>query len=530
MTRSTAVTAALLIGLAVLALALLGWQVETLGWPPQAARLAAALAGLLAYLLLCALPLRRPWRGRRPRTAVSAPALPVLYASQTGQAKALAQRTAQSLTQAGLPAQTVPLGEVDAAALARFGRALFVVSTAGEGDAPEGALRFVRRTMAAPAALTSLEYGLLALGDRDYGRFCGFGRRLDAWLQHQGARPLFDRVEVDNGDAGALRHWQHQLGVIAGGTDLPDWQVPVYASWTLCERVLLNPGSLGGACFHIALQAPSGQTRWQAGDVVEIGPRQAPQAVQAWLAAAGLDAQQHLRSAVGGETLAERLSRSLLPPPRAGLDVQQLAETLQPLPHREYSIASLPQDGSLQLLVRQLHRPDGSLGVGAAWLTVHAPLGGAIDARLRANPGFHAPPDERPLILIGNGTGIAALRALLKARIACGHHRNWLIFGERQAAVDFFYRDELQRWLARGELEHLDTAFSRDAPQRVYVQDRLREHSARLRDWVAHKAAVYVCGSLQGMAREVDCVLREALGDAGVEQLAASGRYRRDVY
>src|SRR5690606_40688951 len=113
--------------------------------------------------------------------------------SQTGQAEQYADRTAAQLRGAGLDVRELPLAELSAEALASARRILFLVSTTGEGDAPDNAGAFMRRVMAAERPLPDLRYGLLALGDSDYDNFCAFGRRLDHWLQHQGAQPLFDR-------------------------------------------------------------------------------------------------------------------------------------------------------------------------------------------------------------------------------------------------------------------------------------------------------------------------------------------------
>ena len=150
--------------------------------------------------------------------------------------------------------------------------------------------------------------------------------------------------------------------------------------------------------------------------------------------------------------------------------------------------------------------------------------------RLRSNPAFHAPDEDIPLILIGNGTGLAGLRALLRERIAAGRHVNWLLFGERQRHCDFFHGAELEAALDAGQLEHLDLAFSRDGTQRVYVQHLLHQHAGRLQQWIDAGACIFVCGSLEGMAGGVDAALRSILGDARMQQLAESGRYRRDVY
>lgn len=525
--------------LAIAAFALLALQAAPLRWDdPSPARLVAAALVVGAYLLVCgafAAAARRRRSAAQPAAANGGAAAPILiaYASQTGTAEELARRSVEALRAAGVPAHCAALGALDADALGGCAQALFVVSTTGEGDAPDAALAFVRGAMRETASLAHLRYGLLALGDRDYGDFCGFGRRFDAWLRHAGATPLFDPVEVDNGDAGAIRHWQHHLTLIAGAPDLPDWSAPRYGRWRLASRRHLNPGSAGGATFEVALQPlDAGGLDWQAGDIAEVGVRNAPQDVAAWLHAAGLDGATRVRFADEEMTLGDVLARSALPAPDAAPthDAQALADALQPLPHREYSIASMPADGSLQLLIRQLRRPDGRLGLGAGWLTEYAGAQSEIALRIRANPGFRAPDDARPLILIGNGTGLAGLRALLKARIAAGHRRNWLVFGERSAVHDWYWREEIERWHADGALDRLDLAFSRDQAARVYVQQRLREAALPLRAWVADDAAIHVCGSLRGMAPAVDAALREALGADTLERLSAEGRYRRDVY
>lgn len=490
-----------------------------------------AAATLASYAIVCiALAVARR-RVRQPDAADDA--LPVIFASQTGFAAQLALQTVDTLRLAGMPTRLLALGDLDARQLQGFGHVLFIVSTTGEGDAPDSAAGFERRVLSRALPLPDLRYGVLALGDREYAQFCGFGHRLDAWLRHQRALPLFDLVEVDNGDDGALRHWQHHLGHLSGNTDLPDWQTPQYRPWRLRERRELNPGSVGGAVFHVALTPEDpADLHWQAGDIAEIGPRHAPATVARLLDDAGLDGARVATANGSSDTLATWLSRSQLPAAAdiAGLPPHAIVAALVPLPHREYSIASLPADGALHLLIRQLRRPDGTLGLGAGWLTEYAAPGTQIGVRLRSNPGFHPPPDARPLLLIGNGTGIAGLRALLKARIAAGHRRNWLLFGERQRARDLFYGDELERWERDGDIEHLDLVFSRDQPQRIYVQQRLRERAERVRTWVAQGAAIHVCGSLDGMAGGVDAALRDILGVSTLETLTDAGRYRRDVY
>jgi sulfite reductase (NADPH) flavoprotein alpha-component len=467
--------------------------------------------------------------------AGAGPEILVAFASQTGAAERVAWRSAQMLQAAGIPVAVEPLARLDAARLARAGRALFVVSTFGDGEPPDDARAFHRRVMAetADGRLPNLRYGLLALGDSQYDRYCGFGHSLDHWLRGQGAAPLFDLVEVDRSDEGALRHWQHHLGAIGGKADLPDWSAPAYGRWRLAERRLLNPGSAGGPCYHLSLEpVEAGAVGWAAGDIAEIGPRHAPDLVEAFLAEAGLDGQAMVTKGRRTLPLADIVAESLLPVPDdlAGLGPQAAAARLAPLPSREYSIASLTSDGRIDLLVRQAVREDGTLGLGSGWLTAYAAPGSEIALRVRENPSFHAPGDDRPLILIGNGTGLAGLRAHLKARAAAGRNRNWLVFGERQAAHDFHHRAEIEGWVADGTIARLDLAFSRDQTERRYVQHRILAAADVLRAWVADGAAIYICGSLEGMAPDVERALADILGADGLERLADEGRYRRDVY
>jgi sulfite reductase (NADPH) flavoprotein alpha-component len=197
---------------------------------------------------------------------------------------------------------------------------------------------------------------------------------------------------------------------------------------------------------------------------------------------------------------------------------------------REYSIASMPNEGSLHILVRQSRRADGTLGVASGWLTEHAAIRSEVPLRIRSNSNFHSPADGRPIILIGNGTGIAGLRSHLKAREGLRGGRNWLIFGERHARHDSFYERDIERWRVTGVLTRVDLAFSRDQDERVYVQHVIRRSEKEIREWVRDGATIYVCGSAAGMAAEVDEALAAALGRERLNGLLAERRYRRDVY
>jgi sulfite reductase (NADPH) flavoprotein alpha-component len=403
----------------------------------------------------------------------------VAFASQTGQAEQLAWQTAQALHAAGVPVRLRPLGQVTAHDLAAATRALFIASSYGEGDPPDAAALFARRVMGSPAPLAGLHHAVLALVDSGYAHFCSFGRQLDHWLQQQGASAMFDRIEVDRSDPAALAAWRRHIGECLAGTALPAWQGPPFRPWRLARRQHLNPGSSGAPIFHLELVPAPGEAlpAWESGDLVQVRVPSVPD---------------------------------------------------RP---REYSIASIPADGSLHLLIRQQRHADGRLGAASAWLTQEATSEHRIELQVRPHAGFRLGDNAaRPLILIGNGTGLAGLRSHLRAlanRRAAAH---WLLFGERHAAHDRPYRDDIEAWLADGVLVRADLVFSRDQAERRYVQHRVLEQAADLRRWVADGAAIYVCGSLQGMAEGVHAALTTVLGSAGLEHLGDTGRYRRDVY
>jgi len=215
----------------------------------------------------------------------------------------------------------------------------------------------------------------------------------------------------------------------------------------------------------------------------------------------------------------------------------QVCPPEEPQRARDYSLASLPSEGRIELLVRLARRADGQAGRASGWLGQTLAVGTTVPLRWRAQRGFHIQGNEtRPLILIGNGSGLAGLLSHIKARAQTRTDHGgpppapiWLIFGERQAAHDAHLREHLEAWQAQGLIAHLDWAFSRDTPPR-HVQDALAAELPRLHDWLARGAALYVCGSRQGMAASIDTLLRETLGEARLQRLQEAGRYRRDVY
>jgi len=161
---------------------------------------------------------------------------------------------------------------------------------------------------------------------------------------------------------------------------------------------------------------------------------------------------------------------------------------------------------------------------------------------LRPNAHFRLPTDPgRPVIMVGPGTGVAPFRAFLQEREATGAAgRNWLVFGHRNYTHDFLYQLDWQDWLKTGLLTRLDVSFSRDQPEKRYVQHALWDARRELHAWLRDGAAIYVCGDANAMAKDVHAVLLRILADqagldadgakAELDAIRRDGRYLRDVY
>ncbi|EPF6521768.1 PepSY domain-containing protein [Acinetobacter baumannii] len=453
----------------------------------------------------------------------------ITYATQTGVAEQLAWSTATSLQEAHQPVQVKSVQQLTEVDLQQHEQILFVISTYGTGEAPDLASNFAKKLLKTNLRLQHVKYAVLALGSKEYpDTYCSFGHTVDEWLKNNGAKALFDIIEVDNANPTDIQNWNQAL-VKATKLDLHAVNIEkVFDNWTLQQRDLLNPNSLGQPAYNIELTA-SHEAVWQAGDIAEIQPGNSPERINKFL-------QHHhiLKNAVV-DSLQVSIEKALWNKDLTGeiepfANLDHLLEQLPTLPTREYSIASIPSQQVLRLVVRQQYDESGDLGLGSGWLTQHTEINQNVALRIRTNESFHLIDDNRPIICIGNGTGIAGLMSLLHTRTRHNYTENWLIFGERQRAHDFFYASTIEAWQTMGMLKRLDLAFSRDQEQRVYVQDIIRQNAAELVNWIERGAVLYVCGSIDGMASGVDQALIHILGEEQVDELRQQGRYRRDVY
>ena len=233
--------------------------------------------------------------------------------------------------------------------------------------------------------------------------------------------------------------------------------------------------------------------------------------------------------------------------PGAVTSPQELFNVLQRLVPRLYSIASsqLAHPNTAETSVRVVRYDThgrGRLGVASGQLGERALVGAALPIFLADNQNFKLPMDNSaPVIMVGPGTGVAPFRAFLEERQATGATGdNWLFFGDQHAAADFLYQEQFEAMQKDGTLTRLDTAFSRDQKEKIYVQDRIMEHAEELYAWLERGAHFYVCGDATRMAKAVEQALLDSIAkgsqgtpDKAAEYLAAmkkQKRYQRDVY
>jgi sulfite reductase (NADPH) flavoprotein alpha-component len=226
---------------------------------------------------------------------------------------------------------------------------------------------------------------------------------------------------------------------------------------------------------------------------------------------------------------------------------EEFVGLLKKLQHRAYSIASSlkAHPGEVHLTVASVRYTSHGRqrqGVCSTFLAERVGSGSHIPVFLLPNKIFGVPQDNTlPMIMVGPGTGVAPFRAFLEERRALGATgKNWLFFGERNRATDFFYKKQLLAYQQDGFLTHLDLAFSRDQQEKLYVQHRMLQHSKELYTWLEEGGYFFVCGDRQRMAKDVDAALHGVIQQASgcssdtaaayVAQLTQAKRYVRDVY
>jgi len=522
------------------------------------------------------------------------PKLLILYATESGNAEALAGKAKQDAAKRGFAVKILDIADATVEQLQNAGTILAIISTWGDGEPPQRAAPFYRALMAENAPkLDGVKFAVLALGDSSYAQFCETGRVVDARLAALGGSRAAARVDLDlDYDAGAKTWLNETLELLApkdaGSVIHVDFQKPAAAAASkiapfaaeITAHHKLTSDRADGETVHVELVLAGSGLRYEPGDALAIVPENDAANVANVLRAAGLDGDRVLAEALQtrydintltakqmkdyaaltgdaglaaladdagkrAEFIAGRQVVDMLEQFPHRLSAEKFTSLLRPLAPRYYSIASsqkLVGDEAHLTIARLAYESAGRqrLGVASTMVTDHRRTGGSLNVFVRPNPHFRLPKDDAaPIVMIGAGTGLAPYRGYLQEREATGARgESWLVFGHRHFLYDFLYQLEIQEWLGSGVLTRLDLASSRDQPEKRYVQHVLWEQRDRLRGKLAEGATLYLCGDAKHMAHDVDTTLIRILGEgkdaaegqAALDALVTAGRYKKDVY
>lgn len=510
-------------------------------------------------------------------TAAASRPLLVLYGSQTGNAEGVAKTFADAAKAAGLDVTLASMAGFKAKKLSDAQDIALVVSTHGDGEAPDDAIALheLLGSKRAPD-LSQTRFSVLALGDSSYPLFCQTGKDFDERLAAAGSERLLAIKEADVEFQATAQAWQDEL-LAALADAAPQVQSaaevsssaapqPTRANPMSAEVLAVHPLTIdaGHEVYHLELDVPS--LSYQPGDALGIVAQQSDALVQAVLDATRLNADEpvtldgkkvRLFDALKGKELTTLHPKTVAElqlsegegqlPERIrtrseSLTAQQLIDALKPLAPRLYSIASSPKEaeGEVHLTIALVaFEAEGQARFGvASGLVSRLEAGDELKVYVQPNNRFRLPDADQPVIMIGPGTGVAPFRAFMQEREATqAPGRNWLFFGSRHLRNDFLYQTEWQRWLSEGQLSKLSLAFSRDQQDKIYVQHRLKEEGAEVWQWLNDGAYLYVCGDGERMAKDVHQALADLIashgntdGETYLNELRAQGRYLRDVY
>ena len=536
--------------------------------------------------------------------AIAGQKVTILWGSQTGNSETLAKKLGKALGKAGLAPEVVDMAAYDQGKLAQEELLLIITSTYGDGDPPDNAEEFHRWLLGEEApALNGLRYSVLSLGDTDYPDFCKCGIEFDERLAALGAEALHPRVDCDVDFDDDYARWKDgivkALGSYAVKTeDTAEDEVDEgygkknpFPSSILCNANL-NGVDSAKQTQHVELSLEGSGLEYEVGDALGVFPMNAPEVVDEILQALPFNTNEDVPLPGGGEAplrdalirhydirkltkafLTTWQKRSGSPLLRAVVesgdkeaindfiwgrelidlvidhpadfeDGEDFVGVLKKLQPRLYSIASSPKahPGEVHLTVAVVryhsHYRDRG-GVCSTFLADRALEPGVF---VHHNKAFRLPGDtDANVIMVGPGTGIAPFRAFLEERQAtAAKGKNWLFFGDQHETCDFLYKEQLMEMQKEGVIARLDTAFSRDQKEKIYVQNRMMENAAELWTWLQQGAYFYVCGDASRMAKDVDAALHAiAREQGGLSEEDAAGfiaglrkekRYCRDVY
>ncbi len=511
----------------------------------------------------------------------------ILYGTETGNSKRLATDFATKAKQNKINAKVIGMDQYRFTDLPKEEYLLAIVSTHGEGEPPIAAKKFYDHIHQNGFKLDKLKYSVLALGDTSYPLFCKTGEEVDEQFKKLGGNRIapmqkcdveYD-VEANDWFNTVLKNLHDTSSIIPVIAPLPAIAKKagkqIYTG-TILTKINLNDTGSNKKTWHIEIAAEGLQ--YQCGDSIGIVPENATAVVEHIISVAKVNAAKKvifkneevtifdlLKYKINILFLTDRLVKQYaeitgqdIPATRMDLldllriyPVKDAAEfetiicKMNAISPRLYTIASSPaaHEGEVHIVavVDEFNiNEEKKFGLCSDYLSN---LETATEQKffIQTNKRFRLPAEDKDIIMVGPGTGIAAFRSFLAERDATGATgKNWLFFGEQYFASDFLYQTEIQNWFTTGVLSKVNLAFSRDQHFKIYVQHKMLQHAAKLYEWLNGGASFFICGKKAPMSVDVENTLLKIIAQQGnktseeakkyLELMEEEGRYEKDVY
>ena len=530
--------------------------------------------------------------------------LDILFGTQTGNSEAIAEDMSKIANDAGFRTKVNSLDNITMDILGNMENVAIITSTYGEGEMPDNAQLFWDALSANTAPnLSNIKYSVLALGDTGYEEFCHAGKLIDTRFEQLGATRIQDRVDCDvdyeelseKWTSSLIAKWKPEVEVIKeksnDQSNLKEYnRKNPYSAKLLSNRMLSGVNS-NKEIMHYEIDLGDSGLKYEVGDSLSIFPTNKEDLVKKIIDRLGVEFDfvpvgyendiktlltekfeiltptKRLIEYIAKNTNDKKLN-SIIDHnnnkelenykwgmdvldfmninPNFKIDITDFLGLLKSLQHRTYSISS-----SLNKVKNEVHLTVSSVrwkkdsrnynGVCSTFLADDCTPGDNIKVFFTPNKSFRLPDENKDIIMIGPGTGIAPFRAFLQEReYRNSSGENWLFFGDQTKNDDFIYKNELQDFISSGVLNKLDLAFSRDQKNKIYVQNVMYENKNEFYNWLESGAYLYICGDANRMAKDVEDMIIKIIMecsnisfDAAFEylnNLKREKRYLRDVY
>ena len=511
----------------------------------------------------------------------------IAYGTETGNSKKLATEFASKAKKSGINAKVQSMDQYRMNDLTKEEYFLAVISTHGDGEPPAAAKKFYDHVHQNGFKLDKLKYSVLALGDTSYPLFCKAGEDVDEQLTKLGGKRFFpiQKCDVDY-DTEASEWFDDILKMLNTNSENPSIVAPRIANkkssgkkiqkGKLLSHINLNDRGSNKETYHIEIEAED--VAYLPGDSIGIIPENKKGAVDEIIALTYTDETTNidykdelfsvynlLHKKLNITYLPERVVRQYAAIVDKNVTIQrtdlldllkvypvkntdqftEIVKILEPTAPRLYSIASSPEahSGEIHITVAKNSfkiNEDIEYGLASEFLS-HFHTDDELQFYVHPNNRFRLPEEDKNIIMIGPGTGIAPFRSFIAERDATGASgKNWLFFGEQHFVSDFLYQSEIQNWFDTGVLTKVSTAFSRDQKEKIYVQHKMMQQGNEFFEWIHTGAYIYVCGTKDPMSIDVEQTILQIIQQFGerskvdaekyLDDLKEDGRYITDVY